>query len=329
MAQVEVQREAAEEPTIDAVLAVATQDIIGEGPIWDCSNDRLLWSDNAIGLVHEAKANASGTGWAETRTWDLERPIAAAIPRASEGLVIASGTEILFVDDRGAHTTFASVSADPAEVHLNDAKCDSRGRLWAGTRQNDISTAGREIRPGRAALYRIDPDGTVCTVLEGVTLSNGLDWSPDGRTMYYIDTFTRRVDAFDYDEEAGTVSGRRTVVEIARGEGLPDGMTVDEEGCLWIAVAGSGQVRRYRPDGRLLMRVAVPTPVPASCTFGGRDLDTLFIPTARVELPRAVLHDMTHGFSIEVPEARPGSGAGALYACSPGVRGRTAHRFAG
>jgi sugar lactone lactonase YvrE len=157
---------------IQATLAIKAQNKIGESPVWDAQRERLLWVDHATGIIHEARSHGAA-GWRETKRWDLGRPVAAAIPRRNGGLVVASGTEILLFDEASAQSApFASLEVDPALIRFNDAKCDAQGRLWAGTLAADFSV--------RAALYRIDPDSAVTTVLENVALSNGLGWSAAG-----------------------------------------------------------------------------------------------------------------------------------------------------
>ena len=187
-----------EATVLKATLAVDCQDIIGEGPAWDLARQRILWCDNSVGLIHEARSNEPNS-WHETRHWALDRPIAAAVPRTAGGLVVASGVEFLTISDAGEIRSIGHLDADPRSVKLNDAKCDSRGRLWAGTRDMDFGVPGRKITAGRAALYRVDPDGAVVTILTGATLCNGLDWSPDGGIFYFIDTNSRTDDSFDFD----------------------------------------------------------------------------------------------------------------------------------
>jgi len=303
-----------------AQLAIDSRDRIGEGPTWDAAGQRLLWSDNEAGVVHEATANDSG-GWYESRTWRLGRPIAAAIPRSRGGLLVVGGTEIFGLDEAsGEITPFACLKADSNRVLFNDAKCDRQGRLWAGTLALDFRTGG-------GALYRIDPDGTVVPMLHNVTVSNGLDWSPDGATLYYIDSVTLSVDAFDFDTVRGTISNRRPCVKIARGDGVPDGMTVDREGFLWVAVAGSGEVRCYAPDGALRMSVEVSTPAVTSCTFGGSDGADLFITSLGRRLPDAVLALGVTPAIVERSSNAPG--AGGVFVCRPGATGTPATPFAG
>lgn len=193
-------------------------------------------------------------------------------------------------------------------LRMNDAKCDAAGRLWGGTMTV-------ERRPGACALYRLDPEGTVSSALGGVTLSNGLGWSPDGRTMYYIDTPLRRVDAFDFDVDTAAITRRRHLVQMEAGVGNPDGMTVDAEGCLWVAMAHGSAIRRYTPAGRLDKVVTLPVRKVTSCSFGGPGLDQLFVTTACVGLSEQEL--------VTEPLA------GAVLCCAVGARGLPADRFAG
>jgi sugar lactone lactonase YvrE len=157
----------------------------------------------------------------------------------------------------------------------NDAAVAPDGALWAGTMRYDEA-------PGGGTLSRIAPDGTVETVLDDVAVSNGTGWSPDGRLMYYIDSPTRRIDVFDFDGQQ--VGGRRQLAAIEEGDGFPDGLTVDADGCVWVALWDGGAVRRYTPDGKLDRVVELPVPRPTACAFGGADLTDLYITTARTGL---------------------------------------------
>lgn len=310
-----------------AQLALDTRDSIGEQPLWDAVKQRLLWCDNAIGVIHEAKSDQQG-GWYESRRWTLGKHIGAAIPRAAGGLVVMIGAELVKLDDDGNITPFARFDADPNLTVPNDARCDARGRLWAGTFGADLLAASGNVAAPRGALYRIDADGTVATMLEDVTLANGLDWSPDSSTLYFIDSHLLSVDAFDFDLARGEISNRRNVVTINRGEGMPDGMTVDSEGCLWVAVLGSGEVRRYTPDGVELSRVEISASGVTSCGFGGPDRADLFITSASVRLPAATI--AMYGFTVAMAEsAATAPGAGGLFTCRPGVAGQPLTPFAG
>jgi sugar lactone lactonase YvrE len=311
-------------------LIVDSQDYIGESPAWDATERRLLWTDNVQAVVHEARPDGAGA-WRETGRWDLGRPLSAVIPRAGGGLLIASGTELLLLGKDGELTPFASVDARGVEVRLNDGKCDARGRLWAGTLDTDIAVAGRPVTPGRCALYRIDPNGSAEIVLDGLTLSNGLDWSPDGRIFYHIDTAARRIDAFDFDMDAGAIANRRTIVQLsAEDGGLPDGLCVDAEGCLWVAMVGRSEVWRYAASGERLGRVKVASAA-TSCAFGGSDGSDLFITTSRALLPEAFLkYGFTHGVDMrEAVGSGITPGAGGLYRVRPGVSGPSARPFGG
>jgi sugar lactone lactonase YvrE len=195
---------------------------------------------------------------------------------------------------------------DPGRMRSNDAKADPAGRLWLGTMPYDES-------PGAAALYRLDPGAAgPIRVLGDVTISNGLGWSLDASTMYYIDTATGRVDTFDYDIGTGAIAGRRPFVEIDPADGHPDGMCVDAEGAIWVALWQGSAVRRYTPDGRLDRVVPTPTPKTTSCAFAGDGYRLLIITTAAMGRPAA------------------DTAAGLTYAYEPGdVVGRPVDRYAG
>jgi sugar lactone lactonase YvrE len=229
--------------------------------------------------------------------------VAAALrPRRDGGAVIGVERGFALEDADGTLTTLPPVWSDPG-VRMNEGGCDPDGRFWCGSMAYDQ-------RPGAAALYRLDPDGTVAVAFGGVTISNGLEWSPDGSLAYYDDTPTHEIAVFDYSREAG-LTGRRTFVQLADDEN-PDGLTVDAEGAVWVALYGAGAVRRYTPDGRLDGVVEVPPAQVTACTFGGPRLDRLYITTSRENLPL---------------DADPL--AGALFAVDPGVAGRPVREFAG
>jgi sugar lactone lactonase YvrE len=196
------------------------------------------------------------------------------------------------------------VWTDPA-VRMNDGGCDPQGRFYCGSMAYDTAK-------GRGSLYRFEPDGDVAVVLRDVTISNGLAWTADGGHVYYVDTPTQRVDVFDFDASRGTFANRRTLVEIPAERGAPDGITVDAEGAVWVALWDGGAVHRYRSDGRLDTIVELPVPRVSACCFGGPELDVLYITTSRDGVPAG-----------EQPSA------GAVFGCQPGVRGMAAWMFAG
>ena len=207
--------------------------------------------------------------------------------------------------DRSGQRRMAAVEADRPENRMNDGKSDSRGRFWAGT-------MGLDARPGAGALYRLDPSGRVRTMVSPVGLSNGLGWSPDERRMYYADSLAHRVDVFDYEPEEGLISNRATLAEVPAEVGLPDGLCVDVEGFVWLAVFGAGEVRRYSPEGGLERTLRLPVSKVTCPAFGGERLDELYITSA--------------GEGVD-PAREPH--AGGLFRCRPGVRGMPAFQFAG
>ena len=293
------------------------RDTLGEGPAYDASAQRLLWVDIVGPHVHELVSDGEG-GWRAGRTWTMDAPVGAVVPRRDGGLLVAVGRTFCVLDDDGSLTPVAQIDTGGAPARFNDCKCDPRGRLLAGWLVSDLSSPGQ--------LCRLDPGGEVTTLLDDVGLSNGLDWSPDGETFYFTDTPTYGIDAFDYDLETGELSDRRRVVTIPRGEGNPDGMCVDDEGCLWTATIFSGQVRRYSPDGELLGVIGTPAHQVSSCAFGGPDRDELFITTIGEQIPRAIPEGWgIAGEVIDASNANPSNGL--LLSCRPGVTGPPATPF--
>ena len=300
----------------EARLAIPAGDAIGEAPVWDEAGQRLLWVDHLKGVIHEATGN-SGRGWHERRRWSLNRPVAAAIPRIAGGLIVASGREILILTEEGTVRPFASLDVNPSVIRINEAKCDADGHLWVGT-------LSLEFRPD-ATLYRITPEGSVTRVLEGVSLANGFDWSPDHSTFYFIDSLRMSVDEFDFDVARGSLSDRRLRIAIEAGAGAPNGLTVDREGSLWVALTGGAEVRRFSARGELTDRVGISVPGATSCAFGGADCTDLFITSRSGRMPEIAL---SLGVRPEMMESSDPE-AGALFVCQPPAQGKPAHRFAG
>jgi sugar lactone lactonase YvrE len=191
--------------------------------------------------------------------------------------------ELLWVDILG-HTLHRS---RPGPDGTLESACDPQGRFWAGTMAYDEA-------PGAGVLYRLELDGSCTTVLTGLTISNGIGWSPDGATMYLADSGTGLVEAFDFDGATGDLSQRRTLVRIQQPGAVPDGLTVDQEGGIWVALWGGGAVQRYGPDGALLAMLRLPVDQPTSCAFGGPELATLFVTSARAGLDEAALDRQPH-----------------------------------
>ena len=278
---------------------------LGECPLWDERSGRLVWVN-----IH------AGEIW----SWDpfagepatmvaLDGRVGAIGLRGEGGLVLAMERGFALLTEPGADATPAAAITDmPATVRLNDGRIDPVGRFVCGGMD--------EAEPQRpiASLYALDGTGRLDRRLDGIHCTNSLCWSPDGRTMYFTDMPSRRIDAFDYDPEAGAVGDRRTFARLD-GPGLADGSVVDAEGCLWNAQWGGGQLVRYTPDGRVDRTVELPVTNPTCPVFGGPDLDILFVTSA------------WFGLAGPVRAAEPA--AGGLFAFRPGVRGLPEHRFQG
>ncbi len=254
--------------------------ILSEGPRWHAEREELLWVD-ILGSKFHRGAIGPNNALAHVSTVTIDRHVGAVAPALGGGYVLAAGQGFLFLDDAGIHE-LAQPEAGHSEVRMNDGACDRTGRFWAGTMAYDESA-------GAGVLYRLELDGTATPVLRGLSISNGIGWSPDDTTMYLADSGSGDVHAFDFEQRNGEVTNRRTVIHIEGSGSAPDGLTVDEEGGIWVALWDGGAIRRYRSDGTLLATVRIPVDRPTSCAFGGRDLGSLFVTTARVGLDEATL----------------------------------------
>lgn len=278
---------------------------LGEGAVWHPTRQSLFWVDILGKKIFETTLSG------ETATRPVPQRIGAVAPTLSGGLLALLQDGVHRIDlATGQTTPFAAPREhDPKTVRFNDAKCDPQGRLWAGTMALDES-------PGLGALYRVDPDGSCQQMHDRVSISNGLAWSPDQRTLYYIDSPTRAVQAFDYQKETGQISRRRIALDLTAQAGFPDGCTIDTNGNLWIAHWDGGCVACWDPvRAKLLDTVRIPVGQVTTCTFGGPKLDTLFITTAACNLTDAQR------------EAQPE--AGFVFAANVGATGFPADAFAG
>ena len=287
-----------------ADLILDAKAILAEGPVWDVQARKLWWVDIPGKVLHQFDPEVGS-----------DRAVASGLEigclslRVSGGLILGLSDGFAALSPESEQLEkFAPVEAYDPGTRMNDGKCDERGRFWAGTMAYDA-------RPGAGSLYRLTPDGQVRKMLSGVTISNGLGWSPDGATLYYIDSLAGGVDAFDFDADAGEIDGRRRVVEIPSEVGIPDGMTVDMDGNLWIALYGGSAVRCYRPDGTLEEVIVLPVVQVTSCAFAGDDLGDLYITTASQELTEA--------------DRREQPSAGGIFRSRPGVTGSVPHPFSG
>lgn len=269
----------------------------GEGPVWDADAGVLRWVDMLAGDVLTLEPTGAVT---RRHVGDVA---AAFRPRAGGGMVVAVERGFVLVDADGRVGPVREAFADSG-VRMNDGGCDPAGRFFCGSMAHDAA-------PGRGSLYRFDPDGTVTHVLAGLTISNGIAWTPDGSRAYFADTGTGRVDVFDYDVTSAQLSGRRPVVTVDPERGQPDGLALDAEGGIWVACWQGGAVHRYTVDGRLDAVVDLPARQVTACAFGGPERDRLFITTSRQDL------------------VDPERAAGAVFVADVGVRGAPVARFAG
>ncbi len=206
-------------------------------------------------------------------TITLDWHVGALAPALDGGYVVAAGPGFLFVNEDGSVRELAQPEAGRTDVRMNDGACDPQGRFRAGTMAYDES-------PGAGALYRLELDGSCTTPLTGLTIANGIGWSADGSTMYLNDSGTGCLDSFRFDGDRGAITNPRMLVRSDRPGVVPDGLTVDEEDGIWVALWGGGAVNRYVPDGSLLASLELPVERPNSCAFRGLDRATLFITTA-------------------------------------------------
>jgi len=282
--------------TITAVTG-APPTVLGEGPMWSAREQVLYWID-IVGRRLLRLRPADG------RVDARELPYApsAVIPRAAGGLLLVTKKGMATLDfDRPGLDSVPAPLVDFSREVSNDAKCDAAGRIWVGTR--DLHGAQPE-----GGLFRLDPDLSMSRHAQGLVVSNGLAWSPDGRTLYHVDTRPGRIDAYDFDVERGTLAGRRTFLDYTGdAPAVPDGCTVDAEGGLWVAELDGWRLRRYAPDGSLDREIRLPVAKPTSVMFGGPDLATLYVTSMQFGL--------SEGELAEQPLA------GALLALDAGVRG--------
>lgn len=275
-----------------------------EGPCWDVRTRRLYFVDILAGRV---RAVEPITG--DCQTWELGVPVGAVVPRQAGGWVAAVERGFAAFDDDWNRT--GPVTPAPGQrdgTRFNDGRCDPTGRFWAGT----LSYDGR---PGMGALYRLDVDGVVTEMLAGVTNSNGLGWSSRGTDMYFVDTGKATIDRMAFDPQRGSIADRSTLVAFRPDEGLPDGLTIDSDGFLWVALWDGGCVRRYSPGGELDGEIRLPVRQVTSVAFGGPDLGELFITTA------------SQGLNAEQRRDQPL--AGSVFRHRPGVTGLPPAAFAG
>jgi sugar lactone lactonase YvrE len=274
-----------------AEVVVDCRSLLGEGVTWDADTATLLWVDVGRGLFH--RLGADGSHYAV----EPDRAISVVVPRKGGEYGAVAGLDVVTMDAAGRFGTVIATLPPDGDGRANDGRCDPRGRLWVGT----VDRSGA----ARAVLCRVDEDGGSAVMLDGRALSNGIDWSPDGRRCYHADSMLRRIDELHLDERGDVIEVR----EFARFDAMPDGLSVDAAGCIWVALWDRGVVQRFTPDGRLDLSVSVPGGWITNCAFGGADLRTLYITTACVDLDADVHRAQPHAgslFAVEVDVAGRG-----------------------
>jgi sugar lactone lactonase YvrE len=281
---------------------------LGEGTIWDPEAGVLWWIDIYGPTIHR---HDPATG--ENRSWQAPEYLGCLGLRARGGLVLTMASGFHFFDPAtGAFTSIADPEADISDTRFNDGKPDRFGHFWSGTMFEAPGKTPQKI----GSLYRLGADGRVRRMLDGIGCSNGLAWSPDGRVMYFTDSHTNLVWAFDYHPEAGTIANRRVYVDLTARGYIVDGSTVDAEGNYWLTVPFKGKVLAFDPAGRQIAEVDMPCDLPTCCEFGGVDLATLYVTSARYRRSDAELAGQT--------------APGGLFAITGlGVRGLTLPPYAG
>lgn len=274
---------------------------VAESPVWDTSRGCLWWVDLPKGELHR-----TGLDGTDAVTASIGESLGCVALSEGESLVAATATSLGTIDPiTGTFSPKLAIETDRTGYRANDGKCDPRGRLWLGTMSDQ--------RWERARWYCLSPEWRLRQWKDDWEVPNGLCWSPDGRTLYLADSGRRLIEIWSYDPDEGEPRELVKTVDLSRGEGRPDGMTVDAAGCLWVALWGGGSFCRLRPDGRLDGSFALPVSLVASCEFGGPNLDQLFVTTARYRL------------STEQLANEPL--AGSVFVCQPGATGLPATHF--
>jgi sugar lactone lactonase YvrE len=295
---------------LKASLAIAAGNHIGEAPLWDSARRRLVWVDHAEGEVSIGERR--GASWTRSAGFKLGGHVAAALPHAEGGFIVVSAARLETMTETGARVHYKDAPFAAGRMRFNEAKADPQGRIWAGAMASDLGASG--------AVYCLDGTGSWRAVLEGARLPNGMDWSPDGSIFYFIDSMSQTLDAFECNLETAVLGRRRTLVDFRDLRGSANGMCVDGDGGLWVAVTGASEVRGYRSDGTLTTRIEAPTTGVTSCALGGENGRTLLITSRSGRLP-----DFARGFGLSEAELECGGEyAGALFTCDIDASGAPA-----
>lgn len=289
-------------PTVlSAELAVELDCDLGEGPFWDDAKQELYFVD-----ITNKQIKIFSPSDSSVRTIQFSQEVSAVFLDQNSELIVAARDGVFAASQDGTlKTLLAPIEPEDTSIRTNDAKCDITGRMWVGTMAFDFT-------PGVAALFSLDSKG-LKEVVPVLTIANGMGWSRDQKSMYFIDSPTGRVDIFDCDLQSGELKNRRPFITFDVTGGIPDGLTTDEDGGIWVAFFGGGEVRRFDPSGELTHVVTLPVKQVTSCCFGGKDMSELFITTAR------------YAMNSESLAREPL--AGSLFKLSTTFKGSKSHRY--
>ena len=289
--------------TDKVTIAYKIDSKLGEGAIWNHKTNELYWID-----IEGKSLNILNPKTNQNRSFPTATQIGTVIPKDKEEALIALIDGIYSMNlQTGKTTLFSDMKDALIDCRLNDGKCDPSGRLWVGSMH-------WQQEKGKAKLFTVKNDGAVVTKIDSVTISNGIVWTKDKKTMYYIDTPTSQIKAYDYNNTTGDISNERVVVEIPENLGFPDGMTIDSEDMVWVGMWNGNAVIRFNPKtGKLLQKIEVPAHNVTSCAFGGENLETLYITSAKL--------DMTEEELEKYPLA------GSVFKINPGVKGVKSNFF--
>lgn len=277
---------------MNASLLYKSDCYLAEGPMWHAERKSFFWVDIDGKAFYEYKMQSG-----EVRSWQLQQRVSLIIRSKDAKLILGTEFGLASFDlQTNELQLLVEIEKDILTNRSNDGACDAAGRLWMGT-------MARDFTPGAGSLYCIDKNFSVTKKLDNLSIPNGLVWSPDNKRMYFIDTPTLCVRSFLFDVEKAELQFEKVVIEIEQDLGMPDGMTMDEEGMLWIAHWNGFGVYRWNPlNGKLLDKIAVPVPQVSSCTFGGDNMDLLFITTARENMTDADLFKYPDSGNVFIAE---------------------------
>jgi len=289
--------------TVDAKLLYKAEAQLGEGAFWDSATSRFFWIDIEGKQLHIYTPLTN-----DNSSFPTPSRIGTVVPQSDTTAVVALEDGIYIMNtSNGDLTLLSDVEQTMTTNRFNDGKCDPNGNLWVGSMHLEQSAP-------EASVYKVTPTSEATKMIENVTISNGIVWTKDGSIMYYIDTPTGQIRAYDYDKASATISNMRVAVTVSTDLGFPDGMTIDENDHLWVGLWNGNAVAQFNPiSGELISKIEVPAHNVTACAFGGPNLDKLYITTASVDM------------SPEEQERFPD--AGSLFVATPGVRGVKSIRF--